>query len=225
MTNPEPAPQKRRGCFFYGCVTCLVLFFVIGVAGFLVVRHFANALNELIVQYTDTAPMALTKVDMPADELKQLQARFDAFSKAAEAHSNTPPLVLTSREINALLANDPDMKSIKDKFYVSLEGEQVKGQISLPLEQYFNLPLIHTKGRYLNGSGTFDVGVTNALLFVSAQSLEVKGKPLPAQFMASLRGQNLATNVNNNPTNATFISRLESLQVTNGTAVLKAKPN
>lgn len=220
MTN-QSAPQKRRGCFFYGCLTCIILFLVVVIGGVLIVRHFGNA---FIDQYTDTAPMALTKVDMPADELKQLQARFDAFSKAAAAHSNTPPLILTSREINTLLANDPDMKGIKDKFYVSLEGQQVKGQISLPLEQ-FNFPLLHTKGRYLNGAGTFDVGVTNGSLFVAAQSLEVKGKPLPAQFMATMQGQNLAADVNTNATNAIFIKRLESLQITNGTAVLKARTN
>src|SRR5258708_25169887 len=104
MINQEP-PKKRRGCFFYGCVTCLILFLVVGLMAVLAVRYFAGQINAVIAQYTDTSPMALPTVNMPADEVKKLQARIDAFNKAADAHTNVPALVLTGPEINALLAN------------------------------------------------------------------------------------------------------------------------
>jgi hypothetical protein len=222
MTNPE-YPKKRRGCFFYGCITCLVLFLVVGLMAVLAVRYVAGQLNAVIAEYTDTSPMALPKVNMPADEVKKLQERVDAFGKAADAHTNTPPLVLTGLEINALLANNSS--ELKDKVYVSLEGSEVKGQISLPLEKYFKIWLIHTQGRYLNGAATMNVALTNSTLSVLLQSLEVKGKPLPEKFMAGLRGQNMAANANNDPNESAFIGRFESIVVTNGTIILKAREN
>ena len=222
MTNPE-YPKKRRGCFFYGCITCLVLFLVVGLMGVLVVRYFIGQINAAIVEYTDTSPMALPKSDMPADEVKKLQERVDAFSKAAEAHTNAPPLVLTGREINALLANSTN--ELKNYVSVSLDGSEVKGQISLPLEKYFKIWTIHTQGRYLNGAATMTVGLTNSTLWVKLDSLDVKGTPLPEKFMAGLRGQNMAANANNDPRESEFISRFESIVVTNGTMIFKAKEN
>jgi len=222
MTNPE-YPKKRRGCFFYGCITCLILFLVVGLIGVLAVRYFVGQINAAIIEYTDTSPMTLPKADMPADEVKKLQARIDAFGKAAEAHTNTPPLVLTGPEINALLANSTN--ELRDKVYVSIEGSEIKGQISLPLEKYFKIWMIHTQGRYLNGAATMTVGLTNSILSVMLDSLEVKGKPMPEKFMAGLRGQNMAANANNNPNESAFISRFESILVTNGTIILKAKEN
>jgi len=68
-------------------------------------RYFVGQINAVITEYNGTSPMTLPKVNMPADEVKKLQARLDAFNKAAEAHTNTPPLVLTGPEINALLGN------------------------------------------------------------------------------------------------------------------------
>jgi hypothetical protein len=222
MTNPE-YPKKRRGCFFYGCITCLVLFLVVALMAVLAVRYVASQLNAAIAEYTDTSPMTLPKVDMPADEVKKLQERVDAFGRAYEAHTNAPPLVLTGREINALLANSTN--ELKNYVSVSLEGSEIKGQISLPLEKYFKIWMIHTQGRYLNGAATMTVGLTNSTLSVMLDSLEVKGKPMPEKFMAGLRGQNMAANANNDPKESAFISRFESILVTNGTIILKAKEN
>ena len=34
QSTPSPQPTKRRGCFFYGCITVLVIVVLVGVAGF-----------------------------------------------------------------------------------------------------------------------------------------------------------------------------------------------
>jgi hypothetical protein len=214
-------PKKRRGCFFYGCITCLVLFLIVGLMAVLAVRYLVGRANATIIKYTDTSPMTLPKSDMPADEVKKLQARADAFDKAAKAHTSTPALVLTGREINALLANSTN--ELRNYFYVSVEGSELKGQISLPLEKYFKIWTIHTQGRYLNGAATTTATLTNSTLWVKLESLEVKGTPLPEEVMAVFRPQNMAATANNDPTESTFISRLESIIVTNGTVILKAK--
>jgi hypothetical protein len=216
-------PRKRRGCFFYGCLTSVFLLLLLAVLIFIGARYLVNTVNAYILEYTDTAPMALPKVDMPEPELKNLQDRVAAFNQAMDAHTNSPVLILNSQEINALLANSPSTRALKDKVYVTLDGDQVKGQISLPLEKYFRFPMLKTKGRYLNGEGTFKVVITNSILWISMQSFAVKGKPLPENAMVRFRQQNLAAEANNNPTNAAAIGRFESVEVKDSNAIIKAK--
>jgi hypothetical protein len=179
--------------------------------------------NAKIAEYTEAQPMNFPKVDMPVDQLKLLQARVDAFNTAMEAHSNTPPLVLTSQDINALLASSTNFKDFKGMCYVDIEGNLIKGELSLPLEKFFRFPFVHFKGRYLNGTGTFTVGVTNQMLSVYVQTLEVKGKPLPPEFMAQLQGKDMAADFNKNPTNTAALSRYESIEVKDGKITVKAK--
>ena len=223
MSAIEPPEKKGHGCIFYGCITLLAFFLITAIAGVLGIRYVAGRLNEKIMQYTDSQPMALPKTDMTEEELRALQARLAGFNNAVDGHSNTPPLVLNSADINALLASSTNFKGLKDKCYVEIAGDEIKGQISLPLEKEFRIPLLHFKGRYLNGSGTFKVTLTNDELSIFIQSLEVKGKPLPEDLMGKLRGKNLAEDYNSNPTNAATMGKYESIEVKDGKITVKAK--
>jgi hypothetical protein len=221
MSNPE-TPKKQHGCFFYGCITCLVLLLVVGLTAFFGVRYAIHRVNAMIAEYTDTQPMALPKEEMPAAELDLLKKRFAAFNDALQAHSNAPPFALTGREINALLASAPEMQLFKDRFHVALEGNQIKGQVSLPVDAFFKIPFIDTKGRFLNGVGVFRAVLTNDQFIVTTDSLEVKGKPLPEVYMAKLRNQNLLENTEID-TNAPVISQSESIEIKDGKLILQPK--
>lgn len=223
-TNTPPPVKKGRGCFFYGCMISLaagVLAVALIVIGVLVAVHRVNA---LIVEYTDTTPMTLPAVDMPADELTKLKARLGEFSHALDAQTNTPPLVINTQELNALIADHAagGLVNMSNTFHVDLTGELMKGQISLPLGQLVHIPLIHTEGRYLNGTGDFAVTVTNAQLQFSVNTLEAKGKPLPLEFKTWLE-QFVSDVVNKNPTNSAALTRYDSIGVKDGTLIIKAK--
>jgi len=223
MDNTEPV-KKRRGCFFYGCITSLVLLLLIGLTLFLGVRYALQRANAFVAQYTDTKPLLLEKEDpIPAAELDSLKARVAAFTAALEARTNTPALVLTSRELGSLLSTLPEMQGFKDNFRVALAGDKVTGRVSLPLEKQFRIPLVDFKGRYLNGAGTFKISLTNNLLWVGIDSLEVKGQPLPENLLSQLRLQNFAEEAMKNPTNAAAISRYESIEVKDSALTIKAK--
>ena len=187
------------------------------------VRYVAGVANAKIAEWTETQPMTFPKVEMPAEELQALQQRVAAFNSAMEAHSNAPPLVLSSRDVNALMAGSTNIPGLKDMCYVEIEGDRIKGELSLPLGKYFRFPFVHFKGRYLNGAGTFQVAVSNEALSVYVQSLEVKGKPLPPEFMAQLSGKDMAADFNKNPSNAVTMSHYESILVTNGTIIVKGQ--
>jgi hypothetical protein len=222
MPDTQPPLPKKRGCFFYGCITSLILLAVVLLGMFLVGRYALNRLNRMVADYTDTSPMALPKSQMPPDQLALLTARVDAFHQAVEAHSNTPPLILTGPEANALLGATPELKAYKDEFFVAFDGEETKAQISLPLDSLPPMPVVNFKGRYLNGSGTFKLAISNGLLSIFVDSLVVKGKPVPPPFLASLQQQNLAQSFNQG-TNAAALQQFESVQVKDSVLIVTPK--
>ena len=219
MSDPtQPAPtSKGRGCLFYGCLTCVVLLLIAVLGVFLTVRYVKNQINS----YTDSAPVTLPKVQVSDAEFKELQERVKTFGDAMEQGKPTEALVLTERDINAFITKNPEAKEISDKVYVSLEGDQVKGQVSIPLSRLGWLG----KGRYLNGEATFKVSLENDELVVNITDVQVKGKPLPETFMKQMRQENLAREVANDPKNARAISKFESIQIQDSRVTVKAKPN
>jgi hypothetical protein len=224
MSDPQ-SPKKPRGCFFYGCITCLVLALVAAIAISLFVWFGVRTLNTLVVEYTETAPMALPKADMPPEELAKLNARVADFAQALGSHTNIPALVLTSREVNALLQDSSEVKRMQldNKFYVDLEGAEAKTQVSLPLDQFFRLPLLHTAGRYLNGTGDLSARISNAVLSVNFISFTTKGKTLPPQSMVTLQAINFADSANLNQTNTSVFRRIDSIEIKDSTLIIRAK--
>ncbi|PYL00777.1 MAG: hypothetical protein DME19_03955 [Verrucomicrobia bacterium] len=224
QTTPSPQQTKRRGCFFYGCVTVLVIAVLVGIAGFFAVRYGLNKLTAFVEQYTEAVPMTLPGVQMSSTDYSQLDKRVTAFTDALNAQKAASPLLLTGDEINALIANNSGWKQLKGKLYVTIEGDEIKGQVSLPMDDLAQVPgLSRLKGRYLNGSASLKVSLQNGTLSVTMQSLQVKGQSPPANVMAQLRAQNLAQNIYNDPKGAEMIRKLESIEIKDGNITIKAK--
>ena len=219
QTQSQPA-KARRGCFFYGCITSLVLL-VLLLGGLLLGVHVVKKkVAGLVNEYTDTKPMTLPTVQIPAADLDKLKKRWQAFEEAVRAQRPTAPLVLTADEINALIASGPDQKSFKGKFYVSFEDDQVKGELSLPLQE---LGWKMVKGRYLNGSGSFNVSLQNGVLLVAPKTIEVKGKPVPDMYLQGLRNQNFAQFLTNQPNATALLNGLQEVHVKEGKLVIVPK--
>lgn len=218
MPDPTTSPpaRKGRGCLFYGCLTCVVLVLLAAVLAIVTVRFVKNQVNA----YTDAQPMKLPKVEMTDAEFEKLDERVKSFGDAMERGKPAEPLILTERDINALIAKTTAAKELADKVYVSVNGNEVKGQVSIPLSRLGWLG----KGRYLNGEATFNVSLENGVLIVTAREIRVKGKPLPETFMSQLRHENLAKDAYKDEKNAEAIRKLESIQVQESQVVIKARP-
>jgi len=227
-TNPPPpVPQKKHGCFFYGCIISLVLFVLFVAAILFATWYGLRTLRTMAANYTDTSPMVMKKVELPADQMKDLTNRIAVFSSAMNAHSNTPPLVLTGPELEAWLASSPGVTNNGLNFFVTLDGDQIKGEISLPLDGLTNSAwskMVDVKGRYLNGGGTFKAGITNGQLSVYVESLEVKGMSLPDSLLVGFRQQNLADGFNKNAKPNPF-ERFQSIEVKDGKLIVTPKGN
>jgi hypothetical protein len=213
----EP-PRKPRGCLFYGCLIAgiLALLTVLTIAGltYLGVRAYFNVRD----QYTSPTPMVLPKLEMSDEERKALRDRIDAFSDALEDGEDAEPLVLTGDELNAFLLEDSEMK---DRIHFFVEGDQLKGEMSVPLGET-GLPGL--KGRYLNGKATFRASLQNGQLVINAESAEINGQPIGEPFMADFRKVNLVEDAMDKPITARILRSLQRVEIKDGKVIITPMP-
>jgi len=200
----------------YGCIAGLVLMLVI-VLGGLFGLHLAK---KMFNNFTDDKPMALPQSQMSQADFDKLELRLDNFRQAVRAAQPVEPLALSADEINALIARDPDFSTVKGKLYVMLSEDNIKGQLSLPMESV-GLPLF--KGRYLNGTGTFSISLHNGFLRLTTLSFIVKGKAVPEVYMQQIRKHNLAENANSEPRVSAALEKLKGIKVQNGKLLVAPK--
>lgn len=202
----DESGKRRRGCFFYGCLASLVLALLTVVGGLLGLHYAKKMFND----FTDAKPQPLPEVRLPQPEIDRLQQHLDAFRQAVRSEKPTDPLELTADEINALIATDPDFSTMKGKLYVILEGDQVKGQLSVPLE-WVGLPIF--RGRYLNGTGNFSLTLHRNQLHLFLMNLVVKEKRVPEVYMEQIRKHNWAEGANADPRTKAALERIQEVRV------------
>jgi hypothetical protein len=234
MTNtPPPAfsspppPPKRRGCFFYGCLSCGILVLLAVICVGLVAWYAVHTVNAIIAQYTDSQAVALPQDHLSQAELLDVSNRFAAFQSALDAGSNAAPLVLTGPEINGLFAasTNQDFRQITNYFHVEIQGDQIKGEVSLPFDLFAtNLPSVfHLKGRYLNADASFTAVLTNNQLNVHIVSADVHGRPLPDKIMAALSQQDIAQKATQDTNTAQAITHFDSILIQDGKLIITPK--
>jgi hypothetical protein len=218
MTNGA-GEEKRGGCgkfVLIGCGALLILGVAVAIGGYFAVK---GALTQFVEAYTATEPLEIPLVQMPEDQVQSLVARVDEFRLAVETGESADPLALTGTEINAILQNHPDFEGVGDKVYVTMEGDTIKGEISIPLEELTGLG----KGRYVNGSGEFSVSLVGDQPVVFLKSLTVNDKQVPQEFMDQMGNENLAKDAANDPDFQQVFEKLQSIKVENGKLVITPK--
>lgn len=188
QNNWEQEEKKKHGCWFYGCITVLVLLVVLVVT---VVLGTWKIADSTIKKYTDTAPLEFSGEAYSSQTAEQASQKFQTFSDTLERQQGPATLELTEQEINAWLLHNEGFSQYDIQAEVTLDEDTASGKISFPLEQ-LELPLGLGKGRYLNGAATLDISTREGKLFIFIQELEVKGEALPEVFMSELRTVNLA---------------------------------
>jgi hypothetical protein len=214
---------KGRSCLLYGCLTLVVVLVAVGIGGYFLVRYGVNQLTAFVQQYTETTPMAIERVEVEPGEYEAIEQRLAGFGEALDKGTRVEPLVLTGREINVLIAGHPELKAWRDRVYVRIVGDQIQADVSLPLDELANLPLMSgIKGRYLNGRAGLRASLVNGRLAVNLDSVEVKGEPLPENVMMQLRQHNLAQDAGRNRELSGTLGQLRSLEVADGQITIKA---
>lgn len=211
----EPIPQSSgsgKGCL-WGCLIAVGLFvgavLCAGVGGYFFV-------SSQITKYTSETQVELPTVEYSEDQIAELDARVESFREKLDA-GETPEedLVLTADDINAMIGSNKDLKG---KVFVKIENEQVEGDVSIPTDM---IPF--GKGRFFNGSATFDVSMEGGVLIVTAEQAEVNGEPVPEEIMQALRNENLAKEYYKDPKNAKFMRQFEDIRIEGDKFILRVK--
>jgi len=206
----RPEAKKGHGCFFYGCLTVVIIAILAAVGVGLVVFKVRN----IAMSFTSDKPVDIPVVVLPAEEMAALDARVMAFQQAM---TNDQParLVLTAAEINAKLNSSREFAQMGGKANVRLEGDRITAALSMPTDPF------GLKGRYLNGTAQLRIGLEAGRLVVFVDQIEANGKAPPESIMKELRSKNLAEDSMKDPDTAATIAKLKRIAVENGTIVVE----
>ena len=210
--SDSPVAEKSFpwGCLLGGCLS-VVLLIVIGIsasfyAGY---RFYKSQLDA----YTSSQPVEIQSVEFTDAEVAAVKQRIEDFKAALEKGEAPEQLVLTADEINAMISSE---KELKGKLFVKIEDGEIKGEASFPIPEF--VPF--AKGRYFNGSMSLKASLENGSLIVTVDNAEVNGKPVPEDFMKSMRNQNLAKDAYNDPKTAEFFRKFKSLTIEDDKIIL-----
>lgn len=212
VQQQRPERKEGMGCFLFGCLTLTIICLVGAVGIFFAVRSFVGSYVE---EYTEDAPRVLPQASLSDDQLRAAKQKFESFRSALTSGQSGSRLELTAAEINALLAASPEFKEFRENLVISIEGNRLRGDLSLPLAQF------GYSGKYLNGQAEFLVRHQNGRLVVMLDTLTVRGKPAPEEIMAELRTENLAEELGDVPEYAVVLDRLKNVEIKDNTLILE----
>ena len=214
----DEARPRQRGCFFYGCVIASVLtvllIIMLAVLAFIGVRFFYG----LVEQWTSPTPMELPKVQISEDQQKSVRERIQRVQGGG-------------RRRNGGRSPGADQRGPQraDRGFSRIQGQgstpgwretSSRPRSASRSTTWRSSPL---RGRFLNGEAELKASLSDGVLIVTLDSLEVNGKQLPERFLAELRAQNLAKDAYKNPRNAEMIRRFESIQIQDGKIILRPR--
>jgi len=208
--------QAKHGKNSFLNKTIWVTLIVVAVSVVLGLLYAKSVVNQL----TDAQAAKLPTVQLPEIRMFQLHDRVDTFRDSVRDGDPTSPLALTADELNALIETDSAFAALKDHLFVMINSNELSAQISFPAE---DLGLVRLRGRFVNATGVFDVGLTNNELNVMVEALSVKGKPLPTHIMRQILGRNLAEKLNQDPKTVAGLKKLKSIEVKDGKLVVTAR--
>lgn len=218
---PElPKEKKGHGCFFYGCLTVVIIAILAAIGiGALVMK-----VKSLARDFTSDKPAELPMVELPAQQASAFETKVQAFQQAMK--EDTPArLVLTADEINAALNSSPDFQKMGGRVNIRIDGDQIEGAVSVPLDLFekagASTKMLGVQGRYFNGKTRIRVGLEAGRLLIFVDQIEANGKALPEAVMKELRTKNLAEEAMKNPDSAAAIAKLKRISVENGSIILE----
>jgi hypothetical protein len=205
--SPATPAAKTRGCLFRALVTAVVLALVVGGGGYLAYRY---AIHRIVTAYTETTPLDLGEPVLSPADFGALDGRLASFAHAVRNKTPVEPLVLTGEELTALVARSPELSRLGGRARFAIGDGVIRAELSIPLER------MGYPDRWFNGSAAFAVTLENGVLIITLRSASVKGEPVPGWIVRKLADRNLAKDLYEKPLAASFIARLESIDVGEG---------
>lgn len=209
--------KKGPGCLFYGCLTVIVLVLVIIAAG----SWFLRRLTEVAVDYTVATPKEIRVSPLEPKEFAHLETRWEQFEEAL-AGKGAVQLVLSEREINGFIAEEPSLEFLRGRLQVAIQNSQLGGDICIPIKG-LSFPFRKLNDRYVCGSAEFSLSFQDETFEVFLKAFELRGKDLPRQVVEHLKSINLADEFLSDAEKNDHFKYLESIRVVGDKLILRTK--
>ena len=184
MNTWVEAPPRRTGsgCFARGCLIVLVFAIVLAIACFAGVywglqRHSAIAHGIYWLAKTHSigdAPAPIPESDVSEEQIRTIRERWQDFEQKTRA-GQAAEIELTADDINALIASN---RHARGKAFVSIDGNQLRLQMSAPLGEILGRP-----GYYINGDITIELRGAESLDNPQLSRIVVNGAQIPGDVL------------------------------------------
>ena len=185
MNTWVEAPPKRKGlgCFARGCLILVVFAIVLAIACFAGVywglhRYSALFYGSYWVAKTHSiaeAPVPLPESSASDQQIQAALERWHDFEQKTRA-AQPAEIELTTDDVNSLIATNPE--SIRGKVFVSIEGNQLRLQTSVPLGELLGRP-----GYYFNGDIRLEFKGAQSLDNPQLDKIVVNGEQVPRDLL------------------------------------------
>ncbi|MDA7628787.1 hypothetical protein N8843_09135 [Verrucomicrobia bacterium] len=187
--------SEGRSYLKYMAIGFFGAFLVLIVIGLAIVFGGKYALDYAMGQFADENPTAFSESTLSPEESAILGKKFNSFFNGEGGDLTKKSLAMNSDEINHLVANDPEFSNIKDKVRFTIEGSQMKTQLSLPMDDfkkmYPDVPQGMLQGKYINTDAVIEFRSSGKSVGAYVKSMTIKNKQVPASLLSNIQDRNL----------------------------------
>ena len=178
----EAPPRRGLGCFGRGCLIFLVFVIVLAIACFAGMywglhRHSALFYGSYWLAKTRSlaeAPSPLPEFSGSDQQIQRVQERWQNFEQKTRA-GQPAEIELNADDVNALIATT---EGIRGKLFVSIDGDQLRLQTSLPIGEFLG-----RSGYYFNGEVLLQLEGAQPPDSPRFNKLTINGEQVPTDFL------------------------------------------
>lgn len=177
-----PPPRKGLGCFGRGCLILLVFAIVLAIACFAGMYwglHRHSALFYGSYWLAKTRSIAEAPTPVPAfrasdQQIQRVREHWQEFEQKTRA-GQPAEIELSADDINALIATSGDLRG---KLFVSIDGNLLRLQASLPIGGFLGRP-----GYYFNGDTIIELEGAQSPDSPRFRRLTINGEQVPTDLL------------------------------------------
>ena len=177
-----PPPQQGMGCFAKGCIIVVVFAFLLlvacGAGVYWGYRHHSALMRGAFwakrTHVIAEAPHEIPAYQAPPAEIQEVKQRWANF-EATMDRREPAEIELTANDLNALIA---DNKDLRGRAFAEVEGNRIRFQISLPLQEY-----IRQKGYYANADVSIQFDGAQSVNHPRLSGITINGETLPSDLL------------------------------------------
>jgi hypothetical protein len=184
MNTWVEAPPRRKGlgCFARGCLILFVFAIVLAIACFAGVywgfqRHSAIVHGIYWLAKTHSlaeAPLPVPEFTASDEQIQAVRERWQDFEQRTRA-GQPAEIELSADDINSMIAAS---REARGKIFVSINGDQLRLQSSVPLGEFLGRP-----GYYFNGDITVELKGAESLENPQLNRIVVNGEQVPSDLL------------------------------------------